>query len=348
MKQNQIYRQIRHEIVSGIWKPGDKLPTEAEYVEKFKVARNTLRCSLKMLEDEGFIKRVKAKGTFVRLPYVNPEKRNISLLVPCYEYLRCCDLHFMKIMFELIAEAAKVGWRVTPVIFSKTNSPDDIWYDNLAHFNSESRIVINRKWFSKYFSKLVNIGASVAFINNDSNIDDESAQYTSKWVNFIEEDRVGMRKALNYLYARGCRRIALVMPDTDIPENSMIDEYRKYLMNKDLELFEIEFYRISDIKELREFFEKEKIDGIVTHIGENDLPRQQSFRSLLGVSEDFPVVAIPKYIESIYSAENIPVIDYRITEMARDIVKNLISGQSIPGKISYSPRLVLKNRELEF
>ena len=39
----------------------------------------------------------------------------------------------------------------------------------MAHFNPNSRIVINRKWFANYFPNLAGVGASVAFINNDSN-----------------------------------------------------------------------------------------------------------------------------------------------------------------------------------
>ena len=348
MKQNYIYYKIRNEIISGVWGNGDKLPTEIEYSEKFSVARNTLRCAFKMLEDEGFIERVKSKGTFVRLPKVNPEEKNISLLVPCYEYLYCSPINFMNLMFELIAEAAKVGWRVTPVIFSKTNDPKDIWYENMAHFNPNSRIVINRKWFANYFPNLAGIGASVAFVNNDSNNEDEYSQYTSQWMNFIEEDKTAARKAVNYLRAQGCRKIALVMPFQDVAENSLKSEFCQYSAKFGLDVVLLNINGGNNVELLKNFYKQEKFDGLIIHSNEMDWSRQNSFRSWFGLSSDFPVVAVPMRIENIYAAENIPIIEYRIKEMAKDIVDKLISGQCIPCRKSYAPRLMLNGVELDF
>ncbi len=348
MKQNQIYYTIRNEIISGVWEIGDKLPTELEYSEKFSVARNTLRCAFKMLEDEGFIERVKSKGTFVRLPRINPEEKNISLLVPCYEYFYCSPVKFVNLMFELIAEAATVGWRVTPVIFSKTNDPKDIWYENMAHFNPNSRIVINRKWFANYFPNLAGIGASVAFINNDSDYEDEYSRYTSQWMNFIEEDKTAARKAVKHLLAQGCRKIALAMPIQTVSENSFKSEFCQYSASLGLNVAVIDIDIENDGELLRSLYRKEKFDGLIIHCNEMNWSRQHSFRSWLGLSSDFPVVAVPMRIENIYAAENIPIIEYRIKEMAKDIVDKLISGQCIPCRKSYAPRLMLNGVELDF
>lgn len=346
MKQNYIYYKIRNEIISGVWGNGDKLPTEIEYSEKFSVARNTLRCAFKMLEDEGFIERIKSKGTFVRLPKVNPEEKNISLLVPCYEYLYCSPINFMNLMFELIAEAAKVGWRVTPVIFSKTNDPKDIWYENMAHFNSNSKIVINRKWFANYFSHLAKIGASVAYIHNDSEYDDGIGKYTSQWMNFIEEDKTAAQKSVRYLYAQGCRKIALAMPNKSNPVNSLYFEFCRYSASLNIQSVVIDFNGQDEFEQIRDCYEKEKFDGLIVHCNETHWSRKESLRSCFGVSEDFPVVALPMRLDSIYTAENIPVIEYCIKEMAEDIVNKFISGQCIPGTISYAPRLMLNDTEI--
>ena len=346
MKQNQIYDTIRNEIISGVWNSGDKLPTEIEYSEKFSVARNTLRCAFKMLEDEGFIERVKSKGTFVKLPRVNPEEKNISLLVPCYEYLCCIPINFMNLMFELIAEAAKVGWRVTPVIFSKTNDPKDIWYENMSHFNSNSKIVINRKWFANYFPNLVSIGASVAYIHHDSEHDDGNGKYTSQWMNFIEEDKTAARKAVGYLHSQGCRKIAIAMPNTGSIENSLCREFCKYSASLNLQSVVIEINTHDSLEELRNSYKEEQFDGLIVHCNETNCPRNHSLRSWFGVGEDFPIAAVPMRIDSVYAAENIPVIEYRIKEMAEDIVSRLIGGQCIPGTISYAPRLMLKGTEI--
>lgn len=61
-------RYIERQIDEGVWRPGEKLPTERELVERFRVARNTLRKSLDRLEISGKIVREVGRGTFVAMP----------------------------------------------------------------------------------------------------------------------------------------------------------------------------------------------------------------------------------------------------------------------------------------
>ena len=346
IKQNKIYQIIRQEILTGVWKPGEKLPTETEYAEKFSIARNTLRAGLKKLEDEGYIDRIKSKGTFVKLPKVSQEEKNISLLVPCCEYLQCIDIHYMKLMFELIAEAAVVGWRITPVVYSRTNDPNDIWWDNLSHFNEDSRIVVNRKWFAPYFETLAGIGAFVAFVNNDANNEDETTKYTSKWMNFIEEDRVAARKAFRFLQEAGCRRIALAMPRCETIDNSFRWEYSELARKAEMKETVIDLTHGLAEEKVRNAYTCWKFDGLILHCNELQLTHNRDIRSCLGLGKDFPLVAIPTKVESIFKTENIPIIEYRINALAHDIVKHLTGHQRIVAQNSYSPMLTLGGREI--
>jgi GntR family transcriptional regulator, transcriptional repressor for pyruvate dehydrogenase complex len=52
-------------IAKGLWKPGDKLPTERELGARFRLARNTLRRGLTELVEERRITRQVGRGTFV-------------------------------------------------------------------------------------------------------------------------------------------------------------------------------------------------------------------------------------------------------------------------------------------
>lgn len=56
---------IERQIDDGVWQPGEKLPTERQLVERFGIARNTLRKSLDRLEALGKITRHVGRGTFV-------------------------------------------------------------------------------------------------------------------------------------------------------------------------------------------------------------------------------------------------------------------------------------------
>ena len=66
MAQLYRYRQVasalRAEITSRRLKPGDKLPTEPQLVERFGVSRDTVRDATKLLIEEGLVERVPGRS----------------------------------------------------------------------------------------------------------------------------------------------------------------------------------------------------------------------------------------------------------------------------------------------
>jgi DNA-binding LacI/PurR family transcriptional regulator len=60
-----IYKEYRNKIKSGDLSPGDKLPTEKEISELFKVSRITATRALKELELRKYINRIKGSGSYV-------------------------------------------------------------------------------------------------------------------------------------------------------------------------------------------------------------------------------------------------------------------------------------------
>jgi len=58
---HQIAATLTAEINAGGWRVGDKLPTEAELVERFGVSRGTIRSALRELHDFGYLS--KRRGT---------------------------------------------------------------------------------------------------------------------------------------------------------------------------------------------------------------------------------------------------------------------------------------------
>ena len=61
----QLEEILRQEILSGSRREGDKLPTENELVEQYKVSRSTVRRAVEELCKEGLVVRHPGKGTFV-------------------------------------------------------------------------------------------------------------------------------------------------------------------------------------------------------------------------------------------------------------------------------------------
>ncbi len=60
-----IYNQMIVKIESGQIKANDKLPSENELMQEYGVSRDTIRKALDLLERNGYILKIKGKGSFV-------------------------------------------------------------------------------------------------------------------------------------------------------------------------------------------------------------------------------------------------------------------------------------------
>jgi DNA-binding LacI/PurR family transcriptional regulator len=66
MQYAKIRDELEQQIISGRFKPGDKLPTEIELSKKYKTARGTVARALGELENRGLLNRRRGAGTFIR------------------------------------------------------------------------------------------------------------------------------------------------------------------------------------------------------------------------------------------------------------------------------------------
>lgn len=65
IKYLNIYNDLIDCIENKRIKPGEKLPSENELMDKYNVSRDTIRKSLDLLEGNGYIHKIKGKGSFV-------------------------------------------------------------------------------------------------------------------------------------------------------------------------------------------------------------------------------------------------------------------------------------------
>lgn len=81
-KHRQISEQFRAAILTGLLKPGEKLPTQAEFRDKWNVHIVTLAKAMGPLEREGLVIAQVAKGRFVadRLPKMSEANRRTRLV----------------------------------------------------------------------------------------------------------------------------------------------------------------------------------------------------------------------------------------------------------------------------
>ena len=71
-----LYEQLRkallEAITSGKLSAGTKLPTEEELCAQFGISRPVARQAYNMLIEDGFVERMRGRGTFVRSPDTRP------------------------------------------------------------------------------------------------------------------------------------------------------------------------------------------------------------------------------------------------------------------------------------
>jgi GntR family transcriptional regulator, histidine utilization repressor len=108
-----LYRQIKRAIAgtihAGVNEPGDRLPSEHEFVEIFGTSRMTVNRALQMLADENLIVRHRRNGTFVAkqvAEHAVMELRDIADeieetgAVYSYEILECSEVFLSKAVAE--------------------------------------------------------------------------------------------------------------------------------------------------------------------------------------------------------------------------------------------------------
>ncbi len=62
----QLANILRHQIATGILRPGDRIPSEAQICERYQVSPMTARRALTILLDEGLVTAERGRGTFVK------------------------------------------------------------------------------------------------------------------------------------------------------------------------------------------------------------------------------------------------------------------------------------------
>ncbi len=79
-KHRMIYETVQERIQSGAFRPGDRIPSDAELVREFSVSRPTVARALQELERAGLVRRRPGSGTYVQK--VESEGKLFGLLIP--------------------------------------------------------------------------------------------------------------------------------------------------------------------------------------------------------------------------------------------------------------------------
>lgn len=117
----EIYRRLRRLITSGMLRYGEPLPSELDLAEMMGVGRTSLRTALTILYEDGCIKTLRGKGS-----YVSYDKR-----VEKYRRLNPSGIIFPQERLALLGEVS------ADKPFFKTIDEDDFLIDKLSPLDGE-------------------------------------------------------------------------------------------------------------------------------------------------------------------------------------------------------------------
>ncbi|MCX8066239.1 MAG: extracellular solute-binding protein [Anaerolineae bacterium] len=107
---HQLKTLIREQIESGLWRPGDRIPTEHELCRLYGISRSPVRQALKELEYEGVLVRRPGAGTFVNEQPSRQAPSRSSI------HLMCSDLRWSDLL-EHVRQAWNAVHPHSPVSF---------------------------------------------------------------------------------------------------------------------------------------------------------------------------------------------------------------------------------------
>lgn len=107
-----VKEAILKEIKEGRLSPGEKLKSEEEYAQEYQVSLITIRKALTELTTDGYITRIRKKGTFVNNAPTEPAHAASHLIAVIISANERYDISYMKIIKGIQAMASQQNYSV--------------------------------------------------------------------------------------------------------------------------------------------------------------------------------------------------------------------------------------------
>jgi len=119
IRYKKILSQIQTRILTGVYKVGDNLPSEASFCAEFQASRFTIREALRILELDGVIKRKQGScGTVIRKKNIETYIQNLESITDLVQFAKDTDYKIIS------SEKIQVSEKLASSIATKKNQ---IW-----------------------------------------------------------------------------------------------------------------------------------------------------------------------------------------------------------------------------
>ena len=135
---SQVYDNIKQLIINGVWKAGDKIPSEHILCQEFGVARVSIRSALQYLNAQGYIETKRGDGSYVKHFELGEHIKNITSMMKITK----------KEALDLIEYRKLVEPSMMSLVIDMANSNDIIELENI-HDNMQKSLE-DDDMFAKY------------------------------------------------------------------------------------------------------------------------------------------------------------------------------------------------------
>ena len=270
MKQLPKYQllasKINDDIKNGLYREGDRLPSENELTSTFGLSRQTVRQALSLLERDGLISRRQGSGSLVKRVQLSPPPSHNVAVITTYigEYI------FPDILRGI--EETLSASNYSPLVFATQNRIDNerkILLDVLSR-PLDGMIVEGTKTALPnpnldLYQKWQDMGRPIVFVHSFY------PGLTSP-VYVVTDDRKGGYDATQFLINKGHRQIAGIFKSDDIQGHRRCAGYYAALLDNKLSMSDdhILWYTTEEKKELAFLHLSEKLKGCTAVVCYND------------------------------------------------------------------------------
>jgi GntR family transcriptional regulator of arabinose operon len=127
-------RDIKASIVNGELHPDDRLKAEAEYMRTYSVSSITVRKAMDSLAQEGYLRRVKGKGSFVSDKWQSGYSKRIAVIMP---FVGQPDISLLKIQLGIQKYLNLIGYSLIVDWYDSTSNSEKSTIDKAVNQHVE-------------------------------------------------------------------------------------------------------------------------------------------------------------------------------------------------------------------
>ncbi len=162
-KSDQVREIILSRLKKGKYKPGDQIESDNVFSRKLGISKNTVREAISTLVNDGYIKRIQGKGSFISKPQAKKQKVKIITAVCCSDKWHdpSQDVSWFNTQFILEGFSKAMNnqdYLLNILYMHPDNQNLDDGIEMMLNNNSDAFIFPSLGGYAPYISRLTELG----------------------------------------------------------------------------------------------------------------------------------------------------------------------------------------------